>query len=218
MTEKPKRVGTGHRERLRDRFRQGSPDSHTEAALLDLLLTYATPQKDVRALAEELLARFGDLSAVLAADASTLSAQKGIGEQTATMLKLVHWIGVHQLASPAGQFEGAVPEDVLQLHEQSAVHDEDRPSVERSAAIRTATPYPKTREPGLFSGWAAQEERRCVAHGHGDRWEALIHVHRSGNWRCSRPAVAARLPQHGCHEPVPATRAAAIQMMSVPGY
>jgi len=38
----------GHRQRMRDRFAIGDENSRSEEALLELLLTYAVPQKDVQ--------------------------------------------------------------------------------------------------------------------------------------------------------------------------
>lgn len=40
----------GHRQRLRDHFAGGEESSRSEEALLELLLTYAIPQKDVQPL------------------------------------------------------------------------------------------------------------------------------------------------------------------------
>lgn len=37
--------GTGHRQRLRDRFLAGETEAYTDAALLELLLTYAIPSR-----------------------------------------------------------------------------------------------------------------------------------------------------------------------------
>ena len=63
----------GHRQRLRDRFAGEEKDSCSEEALLELLLTYAIPRKDVQPLAKSLLAEFGTLMAVLQAPMKTLS-------------------------------------------------------------------------------------------------------------------------------------------------
>ena len=62
----------GHRQRLRDRFVKGEGESRSEEALLELLLTYAIPQKDVQPLAKRLAWRdFLAIRAALAeADAS----------------------------------------------------------------------------------------------------------------------------------------------------
>jgi hypothetical protein len=51
---------TGHRELLRERFLHGDSSSRSDAALLELLLTFGTPRRDVQRLAETLLARFGN--------------------------------------------------------------------------------------------------------------------------------------------------------------
>jgi DNA repair protein RadC len=55
----------GHRKRLRDRFAGEEKDSCSEEALLELLLTYAIPRKDVQPLVKSLLVEFGNLMAVL---------------------------------------------------------------------------------------------------------------------------------------------------------
>jgi len=89
MDEKEK---TGHRERLRESFLRGEDGALTDEKLLELLLTYAIPQKDVRPLARQLIGELGDLDGVLAADIHTLCRFKGIKANSATLLKLVHSI------------------------------------------------------------------------------------------------------------------------------
>lgn len=83
---------SGHRERLRERFLAEAAGSHTEEALLELLLTYSIPQKDVQPLARKLLSRFGNLSAVLAADPKYLCNFDGIKTHSAVLIKLIDWI------------------------------------------------------------------------------------------------------------------------------
>ncbi len=92
MSETGKR---GHRQRLRDRFLNAEGDSRSEEALLELLLTYAIPQKDVQPLAKMLLAEFGGLSALLEAPIETLSNFNGVKENSTVLLKLVDWIRQH---------------------------------------------------------------------------------------------------------------------------
>ena len=82
----------GHRERLKARFIAGDEGAYTDEALIELLLTYAIPQKDVQPLARKLIATFGSLSAVLSADVTTLCKQEGIKEHSAVLLKLIDWI------------------------------------------------------------------------------------------------------------------------------
>ncbi|MGO9203452.1 MAG: UPF0758 domain-containing protein [Limisphaerales bacterium] len=79
----------GHRERLRERFLHGDAASRTDEALLELLLTYGIPQRDVQPLAKGLLAKFGSLERVLTADSKALCAVDGIKTTTAALLKLV---------------------------------------------------------------------------------------------------------------------------------
>jgi DNA repair protein RadC len=88
----PESENKGHRQRLRDRFVSGEESSHSEEALLELLLTYAIPQKDVQPLAKRLLAEFGGLSGLLVAPMETLFQSDGIKENSAVLLRLVGWI------------------------------------------------------------------------------------------------------------------------------
>lgn len=89
MTDSDK---SGHRERLRRRFLAGEAPSRSEEAVLELLLTYAIPQKDVQPLAKRLIARFGRLSGVLAASPDALTQVDGIKTATAVLLKVADWL------------------------------------------------------------------------------------------------------------------------------
>lgn len=82
----------GHRGRLRERFLQGDASSRTDAVLLELLLTYGIPRRDVQPLADALLARFGGLEKVLAADPSALHSVEGVESNVSTLLKLVDYV------------------------------------------------------------------------------------------------------------------------------
>ncbi len=80
---------SGHRQRLRERFLNGGLDGMEDHTVLELLLCYAIPRKDVNGLAHELLHRFGSLSAVLDADQSALEQVPGMGENAAALLRLI---------------------------------------------------------------------------------------------------------------------------------
>lgn len=86
------RSKSGHRERLRERFIAGEEIAHTDEALLELVLSYSIPQKDVQPLAKKLLTEFGSLSEVLAANFEALCKLDGIKSYTAVLLKLADWI------------------------------------------------------------------------------------------------------------------------------
>src|SRR6266487_2801328 len=89
---------TGHRHRLRKRFLTGETSAHTDIALLELLLSYAIPRIDVQPLATELIAEFGNLHGVLAADREALCTIKRVKGHAVTLLKLVDWIRTHDPA------------------------------------------------------------------------------------------------------------------------
>ena len=80
----------GHRERLRARFRKAGEDAISDYELLELVLFRAIPQRDVKPLAKELVARFGSFAEVIAAPRARLKEIKGIGEAVIDELKIVH--------------------------------------------------------------------------------------------------------------------------------
>lgn len=88
MAEKES-IHAGHRERIRQRFREQGLTGFAEHEALELLLTFAIARKDVNPLAHELIAQFGSLSAVLEADESELLRVKGVGENTAALITLM---------------------------------------------------------------------------------------------------------------------------------
>ena len=59
-----------HRARLRQRFLSAGADSVSDYEMLELLLFRAIPRRDVKPLAKNLLARFGDFNAVISAPAA----------------------------------------------------------------------------------------------------------------------------------------------------
>ena len=80
----------GHRERLRTRFREAGADAVSDYELLELILFRAIPQRDIKPLAKELIAKFGSFAEVVAAPTARLAESKGMGEAAITELKLVH--------------------------------------------------------------------------------------------------------------------------------
>jgi DNA repair protein RadC len=79
----------GHRERLRDRFREAGADALSDYELLELLLFRAMPRRDVKPLAKALLQKFGSFAEVIAAPETRLVEVKGLGEAGITELKIV---------------------------------------------------------------------------------------------------------------------------------
>jgi DNA repair protein RadC len=79
----------GHRERLRTRFRNAGADAVSDYELLELVLFRTIPQRDVKPLAKELIAKFGSFAEVLAAPRQRLEEVKGVKEATSTDLKIL---------------------------------------------------------------------------------------------------------------------------------
>lgn len=82
-------IHKGHRERLKQRFRQDGLDSFTDIQALELLLFYAIPQKDTNPIAHGLLERFGSLAGVLEAKEEELKKVPGISDHSAMLLQLI---------------------------------------------------------------------------------------------------------------------------------
>ncbi len=89
----PKDDRKGHRNRLRERFAADYGASMPDYELLELLLFHAVPRRDTKPLAKRLIARFGSLAAVLAADAGDIADVEDSGPAVATMLKAVNQAG-----------------------------------------------------------------------------------------------------------------------------
>ena len=83
-------LNSGHRERLRSQFLNSGLDSFSDHQVLELILTYAIKQRDVKPQAKMLLNRFGSLENVLKADIRDLSSVDGIGETSAVLLGLFY--------------------------------------------------------------------------------------------------------------------------------
>jgi DNA repair protein RadC len=79
----------GHRDRLRARFREAGAGAVQDYELLELVLFRAIPQRDVKPLAKELIARFGSFAEVISAPPHLLSEIKGVGDAVITELKVV---------------------------------------------------------------------------------------------------------------------------------
>jgi DNA repair protein RadC len=79
----------GHRERARDRFNTVGGEALADYELLELLLHIMLPQRDTKALAKDLLTRFGSFSQVLGASPARLAEVKGLGATTITNLKVI---------------------------------------------------------------------------------------------------------------------------------
>ena len=80
----------GHRDRLRQRFREAGADALHEYELLEMILFRAIPRRDTKPLAKALIERFGSFAEVIAAPEPLLLEFDGLGPSVVTELKLIH--------------------------------------------------------------------------------------------------------------------------------
>ncbi len=79
----------GHRQRLKQQFMENGLDSFQPHNILELLLFYARPRTDTNEIAHLLLNEFKTLSGVFNAPFEELMKVKGLGENGATLIKLI---------------------------------------------------------------------------------------------------------------------------------
>ncbi len=77
----------GHRARLRKKFLD---DQLNETEILELLLAYAIPRRDVRPLARRLFNKYKSVQRLLSLPIEELTQNDGIKENTAVFLKVIH--------------------------------------------------------------------------------------------------------------------------------
>ena len=83
---KPLNFRHGHRERVRTQYLNGFPKGWEDYRILELILFYAIPRKDVKELAHLLIHTFGSLDAVLTAPPEKLCCVPGVGRRTSDIL------------------------------------------------------------------------------------------------------------------------------------
>jgi DNA repair protein RadC len=139
----------GHRTRLRAIFAESDKTDLTEEILLELLLTYAIPRKDVQPLAKELLKKFGSLNLLLKAEIEDLAAVDGVGKQTAILLKLVERI------------QNAIP---LEVEEKRAdILASAKPQIELPLRSVIKEPLPESKEPKEPLEKAPEPQKPAIA-------------------------------------------------------
>ena len=79
----------GHRARLKNKFLKNKAESLYDYEVLELLLFYSIPRKDVKPLAKLLITQFGNLGNILNSHSSKLDQVAGIGKNTVILLKLL---------------------------------------------------------------------------------------------------------------------------------
>ena len=88
----------GHRQRLREKFEKHEQEAFLDYELLELILTYSIPRRDVKPIAKELLNRFHTFPGVMDARPEDLEQVPGLGQNSITLLKLIRSANVRYLA------------------------------------------------------------------------------------------------------------------------
>ena len=88
----------GHRQRLREKFEKHEQEAFLDYELLELILTYSIPRRDVKPIAKELLNRFHSFPGVMDARPEDLEQVPGLGQNSITLLKLIRSANVRYLA------------------------------------------------------------------------------------------------------------------------
>lgn len=90
-----------HRQRLKERYLSAGSDGLHNYEVIELLLTYTIPRKDVKPLAKALLAKFHDFRGILDADLKELEDTPGLGAHSAILIKLLKDIAAIYLGEKA---------------------------------------------------------------------------------------------------------------------
>ena len=80
----------GHRDRMLQSFENRGGSSFENYQILEKVLFYVIPRKDVKPVAKRLIAHFGSLEKVFSASVSQLVQVDGVGEKTAVFITLLH--------------------------------------------------------------------------------------------------------------------------------
>lgn len=91
--------GAGHRARLRQRLFEGGSDALLDHEVIEYLLATAIPRRDTKPIAKALLAEFGGIGGVFAADPQSLSRVDGVGEGAVAAIKIAHAAALRLLRS-----------------------------------------------------------------------------------------------------------------------
>jgi DNA repair protein RadC len=79
----------GHRQRLRDRFRNGGQEAVPDYELLEMILFRVFPRGDTKPIAKRLIAKFGSFAEVVSAEPERLKEVDGVGDRAVEEMKLI---------------------------------------------------------------------------------------------------------------------------------
>jgi len=84
----------GHRTRLRERFIKQGIEALQDYEVVEMLLTFSIPQKDVKRIAKELIKKFGSIKGILDATAEELKSVPYVKDKTIELIAFIKEIGI----------------------------------------------------------------------------------------------------------------------------
>lgn len=103
-----------HKKRLKERFKAGSLDGFHNGEVIEFLLTYAVPKKDIKPIAKALIQKFKGLRGIFDAAPEELKSVEGIGDNATVLIKLIKAVaGVYLKERMMGADVIACPKDAL---------------------------------------------------------------------------------------------------------
>lgn len=79
----------GHRSRIKEKYLNANSGSFLDYELLELLLCYSNPRKDMKTTAKKLLNQYGDLLSIINSSPDKLKQFHGIGTSAIVLFKLI---------------------------------------------------------------------------------------------------------------------------------
>lgn len=86
----PRQPHEGHRKRIKERYLEKGLPALDDKDILELILTYSIPRKDVYELSRSLVHEFGSVEKVLSASPDELRERAGLTDHTLVLLKLIN--------------------------------------------------------------------------------------------------------------------------------
>ncbi len=100
MEDNVKNLNSGHRGRVRKRFiKEGNLDSFQDYEILELMLFYAYPMKDTKAIAKRLLQQYNTLHNLLNSKPEELMIHGGLTENVAVYLSMMPYVARRYMES-----------------------------------------------------------------------------------------------------------------------
>lgn len=92
MESKPHYID--HRKRLRNRFMQQGLENLYDYEVIEILLTFAIPQRDVKEIAKDLLEKFGSLKGIFEADEEELKTIPYVKDKAVELIKFIREVSI----------------------------------------------------------------------------------------------------------------------------